>query len=207
MLGSTQACFFLRPRHPPFSHQITASEAPPAFPNIQARGRCSDELRESQKRIVLMVRGEARAADVPRCGCPDAAVPARRRIPPEAELPATTAAAHQPLTGLTQGRFLLHSLPRPLGIPPPRALFFVIPAGIKDGCSRQAPRSPLPSGTVCPHHLSAREPARPWEKYVFRACGVLICKAHYSKETLKWPSVKQSLSPCLPLGPSSPRQV
>lgn len=45
------------------------------------------------------------------------------------------------------------------------------------------------------------------EKYVFQAAGVLICKAHYSNETLKWPSIKQSLYPCLPLGLYSPHQV
>lgn len=36
------------------------------------------------------------------------------------------------------------------------------------------------------------------EKYVFQAAGVLICKAHYSNETLKWPSIKQSFYPASP---------
>lgn len=55
------------------------------------------------------------------------AVPVQRRFPPEAAwpLPTTAAAAHQPLAGLAQGRFLLHFLPQPLD-PPPQALCFLL---------------------------------------------------------------------------------
>lgn len=69
-------------------------------------------------------------------------------------------AAHQPLAGPAQARFLLHFLPQPV-YPPLElfAFFFIIPPRIK-----YEPRSRLPSGTVRPHPPLDREPACPWKK-------------------------------------------
>lgn len=148
---------------------------------------------ESQKSIVLIVRGEARAADVPPCTCPGAAQ-AAAGLPRGAEaemcraMPCRAGAASVPSGGCLAapchccrssaprwsrtGSFSA-PFPPPAFESPPKlsAFFFVIPARIKYDCSREAPRSQLPSGTVCPHHLSDREPACPWKNMYFRPPG------------------------------------
>lgn len=154
--------------------------APPAFLNIQPRARCSHKLhqeleihsfdcarrgvchRRALECLVSFPRGReepccASAASVPSRGCQ--ALPA-------------TATAHQPLAGLAQGHFLLHFLPQPLDSPSKLSVFFfIIPAGIEYDCSHKELRSRLPSGLVCPHHLSDQEPACPWKNMYFRPLG------------------------------------
>lgn len=190
--------------------------APPAFLNIQPRARCSDKLHQELEihsfdcarrgmchtHALECLAGFPRGREEPCCASA-ASVPSRGWQALRA-----TAAAHQPLAGLTQGRFLLHFLPQPPdSLSKLSVFFFIIPAGIEYDCSHKELRLQLPSGLVCPHHLSDQEACMSLEKYVFQAAGVLICKAHYSNKTLKWPSIEQSLYPCLPLSLYSPRQV
>ena len=123
-----------------------------------------------------------------------------------ASLPHSLSQEHPPPTLLWE----LFSAPFPLQAlsspSEPSAILHIIRAGIKYNCVWKVQKSKLALGifSVSPVELKTGVSLK---RYVFRAAGVLICKAHYSNKTLKQSSISQCSGPVSSLALASPARV